>query len=265
MGRKKIYSPALLVSLVDGLYEQERGNTRLLNTELERYASSRGIDAKEHIFRRSKEVQARVQELRALEETGSAPALVYRPMDLDALFREVSSMEDLKGRLRALDESWKKVYEHGLALQQENRRLQERASQTGAREQELQQQVRSLEGTLSHQKEEGKKLKEQNAALVRLFYRYVYKEAAVQILKERIPYLEQADYINPEGLKDLIAPPSWDTPMDLQEAAWEDAVKRSAAAEADEYEEDGEDDEEDLLIRMFGSGENTKVDGHRKG
>ena len=195
MARPKKNNSQSLVNLTVEFYEQE-GNgdpSRLRYTALAAYAKSRGYNVEEYHFRRDAAVRAAIEEIQTAKESQARDAMVaaYKNIDIDALIRHCSDLEDLKQKIAGLDYYWRGVYEEAMKTKRENEEL--RCIADDQREkQELRRKVEQLQAEMEEARAERKHLLEENACLRQFLRKNVYPALAVR--PEALGVLIEGDY-----------------------------------------------------------------------
>lgn len=207
MARPKKNNSQSLVNLTVEFYEQE-GNgdpSRLRYTALAAYAKSRGYNVEEYHFRRDAAVRAAIEEIQTAKESQARDAMVaaYKNIDIDALIRHCSDLEDLKQKIAGLDYYWRGVYEEAMKTKRENEEL--RCIADDQREkQELRRKVEQLQAEMEEARAERKHLLEENACLRQFLRKNVYPALAEELLRQEGLPVPENRTVRPEALGVLI-------------------------------------------------------------
>ena len=107
MARPQKTDQQLLVSVLERYFaEVVFGDPSVIRfTDLEKYAASQGISAKEYEFRRNKAVRARMAELQACagQEDQDIGTLAYKSLDIEGMIRNCRDLTDLKKKMNEED------------------------------------------------------------------------------------------------------------------------------------------------------------------
>ena len=125
MARPQKTDQQLLVSVLERYFaEVVFGDPSVIRfTDLEKYAASQGISAKEYEFRRNKAVRARMAELQACagQEDQDIGTLAYKSLDIEGMIRNCRDLTDLKKKMNEVDSYWKSIYDRCVALSKDSR------------------------------------------------------------------------------------------------------------------------------------------------
>ena len=105
-------------------YIKKHGDaSKLKCSNLEKYATTLGINVKAYDFRRDEAVRRRMDELIDNTANDRISALTYKNLDADALITNHPTRATLKAALLELDANWRRVYERSVAVSAENTAL----------------------------------------------------------------------------------------------------------------------------------------------
>lgn len=208
MGRPKKNSSGQLVALIDEFYLNEaQGDISRLNcSELERYASGKGMTVKAYDLRRDKKAMDRIREIR--EETGrtgtEAVAASYKTLDVEELIRSCRDADELVSRIMELDKYWKNIYESLENREEMRKAFREEREKEASREKE---QAMAL-GKLLEEREElavkNRTIVKENTALRRIIDRYLYPTVAEYLLKEEGLSVSPGNNVDPEKMEGFV-------------------------------------------------------------
>ena len=188
MGRPKKNSSEQMVALINEFFLNEaQGDISRLNcSELERYASGKGMTVKAYDLRRDKRAMDRILEIRKeTDRTGTeAVAASYKTLDVEGLIRSCRDADELISRIMELDKYWKSIYESLENREEMKNAIREEREKNTSREKEQ----AMTAGRLLEEKGElavkNRILAKENAALRRIIDRYLYPTVAEHLLKE---------------------------------------------------------------------------------
>lgn len=188
MARPKKTDEVILVSILDKYYAEvacgDVGSIRF--TELESYAKSQGILAREYEFRRSKAVRGRLSELQksSNEIDTEISTLAYKSLDTDGLIRTCSDLAGLKSKLAELDAYWKSVYDRCNTLLADNHALMAKKSEAEKTISLLKMEADEKRTFYAGLEQENKDLHRENACLRKSLEKYLYPDLARKLMKE---------------------------------------------------------------------------------
>lgn len=183
MARPKKLSDADMIRLVDSLYEQCGDHKQLKFSELEKHASTLGVDIKAYNLRRSRVVLRRIAEIKALEpDFNSVVALAYKDLDIDGFLYANKTPAKLKRSLVELDERWRKLYEYTVCLSKRASTLEDELGESQAFADNLKAQIEELSAQMATENKLATERKVENAYLRKAIRKYLYPVLADRIL-----------------------------------------------------------------------------------
>ena len=212
MGRKKKNDSSVLVCLIDELYLEREGDVSgLTAAEVERYAQSKGLTVKAYDVRRDEVAMDRIQELKAQwkRERDASVAVAYKNLDVDKLINSSRDMKELKTKILELDGYWRKIEERNLYLEKQCSKMEDQKDDSVKREEAKAKKLEALLVENDDLSAQLRQMKNENAALRRLFKKHVYPAVAREIMIQKgalkdeettvtIPCSAFASFIAPE-------------------------------------------------------------------
>lgn len=207
MGRPKKNDSGLLVHIAVEFYENEANGdlSKMKFTKLSEYAQKRGYDIGEQHFRRDRQVQVKLDELREVDEDGKNRKFLaaYKSLDVNEVFAQSKSLGELKRNIAGLDGYWREVYLQSVRLEAENKSLKVKPS--------FEKEMRELEGrnlvladSLSRKDRENRMLEQEVSYLKGMLKKYLYPAIAEEILQEERLVKAKKSSVKPEMLGQLI-------------------------------------------------------------
>lgn len=207
MGRPRKADDSLMVKLIDEFYESCGDPKKLKATRLEAFAKEQGHDIKEYDFRRSKAVQARIQELKDMH-TGMAATIrttSYKSLDVDRLISGCSSVDDLREVLLELDAYWKRVYSTASEHIAKSQTYEKERNSFLSGKAEMEKQLQALLEEKRNLQKENTRLGKENTYLRTMIRRYIYPAIVSEILKEHnTPDVAENTSVKPEMVSKMI-------------------------------------------------------------
>lgn len=201
MPRPRKIDTETLLQIVDSFFESHGDPAKMKCSRIAEYACSLGYDIKAYDFRRSDAVRQRIEELRnSVWVNGGNDAIAYKSMDVDALIIRNNSPEKLKNSLLELDETWRGIYEKGVALSGKNAAL---LSSLAAKERKIEAvtaEKDSLAARLQPLEKSERTLSAENRYLRKALREYLYPAIANEILKEENVLLQADTEVTPEAM-----------------------------------------------------------------
>jgi len=184
MARPKKLDSEAMVNIVNDYYESCGDADLLKYSLLEAYASSLGLNVKAYDFRRDTDVRGRINELRDLSVLVSEDGVIaYKNLDIEAIIGRSRNLQTLKGELLELDETWRRVFDRALAVNQKNKSLAHENREMALRCVSLECEIERHIEQMSRLKGENKALSQANAYLRKMVRSYLYPAIANEILK----------------------------------------------------------------------------------
>lgn len=236
MGRPQSVSSSVLIRYVDLLYQQKNGNLSALTfAGLSALASEYGQEISADVFRKNQAVRERISRLKEMEKTQKNDrADIALTLDVNQLLGGCSCERTavLREKLTLYDASWHETFSDLAGLKKKNTDLRIELEKEKLFSSELKARLESL---TAESDKERKKVKR----LLKLFERFVCREAAASLISREIPDLKAADYLNEQAVKELTRPvlPVSDEPDSSA------GIDDDLAALSEHYE--GDDDDND--------------------
>lgn len=208
MGRPKKNSSGLLVEITVKFYENEANGdlSKMKFTKIAEYAQQLGYDIREQHFRRDRQVLKKLEDLeKASDECRNREAIAaYRNLDVNEIFAQSKSLEELKGRIAGLDGYWRDVYLQSVSLSRENQALKARPA--------FEKEMRGLEGkqaalsdALGKKDRENQLLRDEVSYLKGLLKKHLYPAVAEELLQEEgLMKKTMSEIVRAEPLAQLI-------------------------------------------------------------
>ena len=207
MGRPKKTDSGMLVQLVEEFYETEANGdpSRLKFTDMAAFAQAKGSAIEAYDLRRDENVRRKLEELKALHDQAEAKQFIsaYRNLNVDALLRHASGIEELKSNIRSLDVYWRRIYDESIAVKRENERLTEKI-ENRQEVQKLRDEVESLSSKQTDLQGENRRLAAENAYLKRVLRSSLYPAVAQELLRQDNLPVPENQTLHPEALPVLI-------------------------------------------------------------
>ncbi len=188
MARPKKTDEIILVSILEKYYaEVVCGDARNIRfTDLEAYANTQGITAREYEFRRNKVVRDRLSELQKSsdEKETEIRTLAYKSLDTDGLIRTCGNLSDLRSKLAELDDYWKSIYEKCNELLTENQRLIAERAEADKTIRLMKKDAEEKSSYYASMEKANKDLQRENAYLRKSLERYLYPDLARKLMTE---------------------------------------------------------------------------------
>ena len=186
MARPQKTDQQLLVSVLERYFaEVVFGDPSVIRfTDLEKYAASQGISAKEYEFRRNKAVRARMAELQACagQEDQDIGTLAYKSLDIEGMIRNCRDLTDLKKKMNEVDSYWKSIYDRCVALSEDSRAALVQKADFEKRLAEMQKETDHLNALYENSEKENNGFRRENAYLRRMLEKYLYPDLARHLM-----------------------------------------------------------------------------------
>ena len=194
MARPQKTDQQLLVSVLERYFaEVVFGDPSVIRfTDLEKYAASQGISAKEYEFRRNKAVRARMAELQACagQEDQDIGTLAYKSLDIEGMIRNCRDLTDLKKKMNEVDS-----YCRAALVQKAD--FEKRLA-------EMQKETDHLNALYENSEKENNGLRRENAYLRRMLEKYLYPDLARHLMKEEHLPVDGPRYVTKEALTEMV-------------------------------------------------------------
>ena len=208
MARPQKTDQQLLVSVLERYFaEVVFGDPSVIRfTDLEKYAASQGISAKEYEFRRNRAVRARMAELQACagQEDQDIGTLAYKSLDIEGMIRNCRDLTDLKKKMNEVDAYWKSIYDRCVALSKDSRAALVQKADFEKRLAEMQKETDHLNALYENSEKENNGLRRENAYLRRMLEKYLYPDLARHLMKEEHLPVDGPRYVTKEALTEMI-------------------------------------------------------------
>ena len=208
MARPKKTDETLLISVLEQYYAEEAcGNAGCIRyTELEKYASSQGIPAREYEFRRSSAVRERLEELKKADRKGElrTDLLAYKGLDIEGMIRTCRDLSDLKKKLAEMDAYWKSIYDSCTEMSKNTRSVLAQKADAEKKAVLMKQEADRIKSFSEETEKENRELRRENAYLRRMMERYLYPDLARQLMTEAHLPVKEPKSITKEALNEMI-------------------------------------------------------------
>lgn len=214
MGRPKKNSSQDLVMILDEFYESEGyGDPRRLKfSNLEAFASSKGITAKAYDFKRDEKVRKRIEELTEMSEIERVAEhdVGYRNLDIEGFLKKCRTTDDLIKWLTEVDGYWRGMYDYCQPLIARDKRFMKEKSSLERKITELENDNALEQKKLKDTVSEINSLKKENMYLRKMLRTYLYPNLANEILRQntkgKVPVPEN-NAVNEDAMGKLIEGP----------------------------------------------------------
>lgn len=233
MARPQKTDQQLLVSVLERYFaEVVFGDPSVIRfTDLEKYAASQGISAKEYEFRRNKAVRARMAELQACagQEDQDIGTLAYKSLDIEGMIRNCRDLTDLKKKMNEVDSYWKSIYDRCVALSKDSRAALVQKADFEKRLAEMQKETDHLNALYENSEKENNGLRRENAYLRRMLEKYLYPDLARHLMKEEHLPVDGPRYVTKEALTEMV---EGKQPLDIEKRITDRSEHAKRALEA---------------------------------